>query len=356
MSPSPSLQPLLVLVEPLRVFLKEWLSQKGQQYSSLSPQVEGAFDRVLAMTITGKTIRGALVVYTYEILAKTAARPEILRVAAAQELTQSMLLIHDDIMDQDLQRRGQPTIHAQYQKWAKDHGWREPQRVGENIGIGIGDICLFLTQELLALPQPWPTDEILKLTGQFYTEVGFGQLLDITLAAERTIPTVAQVEQMFRLKTARYSFSLPMRLGALLAGADETTHQALEELGEKLGVMLQIRDDELGSFGDSEKMGKPTGHDLREGKKTWLVAKLVEVAEVTDRTQIDQLMNQDTRTQSDAQTMLSFFTKYDVRSLAQQRMGELMKEAEELIKKLNLESEVQGTLISLAHFVKDREK
>lgn len=356
MSSSPSLQPLFVLVEPLRVFLKEWLTQKAKTYAPLSPQVEDAFERMTAMTISGKTVRGALVLYTYEVLAKQPARPEIIRVAAAQELTQSMLLIHDDVMDQDLQRRGQPTIHAQYQRWAKDHNWREPARVGENIGIGIGDICLFLTHELLALPQPWPTDEILKLTSQFYTEVGFGQMLDLTLAAEPEVSSVEQVEQMFRLKTARYSFSLPMRLGALLAGADESTHSILEELGEVLGIMFQIRDDELGSFGDPEVTGKPSGHDVREGKKTWLVAKVFEVADVDDRAELETLMKKETRTQSEVQTLLALFMKYDVRELAQERMDELISRAEELITKLKLEPEVQGTLMSLAHFVKEREK
>ena len=71
-----------------------------------------------------------------------------------------------------------------------------------------------------------------------------------------------------RYKTGRYSFSLPLLAGAMLADAPAELRGKLETFGESIGLLFQIRDDELGLFGDERELGKPVGSDVREGKKT----------------------------------------------------------------------------------------
>lgn len=95
------------------------------------------------------------------------------------------------------------------------------------------------------------------------------------------------VLRVYRYKTGRYTFSVPLSLGALLAGADEGVRGALEEVGELLGVVFQIRDDELGLFGSEEEIGKPAGSDVREGKRTVFWVLLRERLEGEERRRLD---------------------------------------------------------------------
>jgi geranylgeranyl diphosphate synthase, type I len=198
----------------------------------------------------------------------------VLRALASLELVQACALIHDDLIDSSDSRRGRPTVHVAFARRHRADGWLgAPETFGLAAAVLIGDLALawaddmFNTAELaperLAAARPaWRA---------MRTEVLAGQYLDVrTQATGDSSPAAAL--RVSRLKTAAYTVQRPLHLGAALAGADSERIAALREFGDDLGVAFQLRDDLLGVFGDPSVTGKPAGDDLREGKRTLLVA------------------------------------------------------------------------------------
>lgn len=169
---------------------------------------------LLPFVTAGKTIRGCLVLYSYLLFKKT-VHDRVLNAAAAMELIHSGFLIHDDIMDNDSIRRGMKAIHVQYDV---------PQ------AICIGDLLFFLGYGLL-------DPRVIPFTSRELAGVAIGQMRDIRKEAD--------ILTTYKYKTARYTFSLPFMIGATLAGAPKPFVSKLEKLGESLGLLFQIRDDEL---------------------------------------------------------------------------------------------------------------
>jgi geranylgeranyl diphosphate synthase, type I len=217
--------------------------------------------------------------------------------AAAMELFQAGLLAHDDIMDRDETRRGAPTIHARYAAETRDAGAAarvgpdEAAHVGEALAICLGDLCYFegfaaLSRALEGNPRG---REIVALAASGLAEVAVAQMTDVAWGAGSAEVPEEEILAMYRGKTARYSFALPLAVGALAAGgaaggadgAGDIVGQ-LAELGERLGILFQIRDDELGLFGSAEAMGKVPGSDLREGKKTLFRSRLLAAAPASE--------------------------------------------------------------------------
>jgi geranylgeranyl diphosphate synthase type I len=113
------------------------------------------------------------------------------------------------------------------------------------------------------------------------TEVLSGQLLDLTAGAsgDEDIDTALRVD---RYKTASYTVERPLHLGAAIAGADADLVAAYRAFGVDIGIAFQLRDDLLSVFGDPAVTGKPSGGDLREGKRTVLVAAALRYADEHD--------------------------------------------------------------------------
>ncbi|AZA13961.1 polyprenyl synthetase family protein [Corynebacterium choanae] len=219
-------------------------------------------------------------------------RPEaVLRAVSALELIQACALIHDDIIDASETRRGKQTIHRRIADHHASHGWKgDPQRFGESMAILAGDLALVWADDLIAeaclsvegLVRAWP------VWARMRTEVIAGQMLDISVEAARDErPTSAR--KINELKTAAYTIERPLHFGAMLGGADQRLVDALREYGTDVGVAFQLRDDLLGVFGDSAVTGKPAGDDLREGKRTLLVAKALEYLDTHDQAGARQL-------------------------------------------------------------------
>lgn len=225
--------------------------------------------RLHEYTVRGKLIRGALVPFTETLFTDptrtedTQRRAAAVQAGVAMELMQSFLLIHDDIMDQDDTRRGGPAVHAQYQEL------QQSSQYGISMGICAGDISAFLAVQQIS-QLPLPADLVQRLITLFSREivtVGLAQMQDVHHGYVKDASHDA-VMQVYTYKTGRYTFSLPMMTGALIAGASDEQVAVLATLGEHLGRIFQIRDDQLGLFGESEVIGKPVGSDVRENKKT----------------------------------------------------------------------------------------
>jgi geranylgeranyl diphosphate synthase, type I len=206
--------------------------------------------------------------------------PAVLRAIAALELIQACALVHDDLMDASATRRGRPTVHVEFARQHADAGWRgRPARFGAAAAILLGDLALVWADDMLrgaGLPAnaaararvPW---EAMR------TEVLGGQYLDVFVQSTGDSSARAAL-QIDRYKTAAYTVERPLHLGAAIAGAAPELEACYRRFGADIGVAFQLRDDLLGVFGDPTVTGKPAGDDLREGKRTLLLAVAVERA------------------------------------------------------------------------------
>jgi geranylgeranyl diphosphate synthase, type I len=252
-----------------------------------SPEI---LDRLSDFSCRGKMIRGILV-SAGSALCSGAVSPAALPMGAAMELFQSALLIHDDIMDRDTTRRGVPTMHHRYALEAASGGVREPAHLGESLGICVGDIAVFLAFSLVAEAGLLcgRAAELTRLCSREMTIVGASQMLDVSWSDGWGIPDKDDVIRLYRYKTGRYTFSLPLAAGVLIAGGSRELQQELEKFGELLGIIFQIRDDELGLFGDEGELGKPVGSDIAEGKRTIFYLTMLEEASEAQSKELAEL-------------------------------------------------------------------
>jgi geranylgeranyl diphosphate synthase, type I len=211
----------------------------------------------------GKRLRAVLVAAGYEACAGQGGATTVTLAGVAVELLQAYLLIHDDWMDQDDVRRGGPSVHAHLRGVLGD------ARLGEVAAILAGDYGSALAQSTL-MRVPLPAERVLEAARVFariQEDVVTGQVLDVLDVGAAAGP----VEVKHDLKTGSYTVRGPLALGAALAGASPAARATLDRFAAPLGIAFQLRDDVLGTFGDAKATGKPTGTDLREGKRTALV-------------------------------------------------------------------------------------
>ncbi|MTD53605.1 polyprenyl synthetase family protein [Amycolatopsis pithecellobii] len=198
----------------------------------------------------------------------------VLQAVASLELVQACALIHDDLIDSSGSRRGRPTVHVAFADLHTSQQWSGlPSSYGLAMAVLIGDLALAWADDMFAAaPLPAATLAAARPVWRaMRTEVLAGQCLDIhTQATGDASPEAAL--RVSRLKTAAYTVERPLHLGAVLAGAPSAQVAALREFGRELGTAFQLRDDLLGVFGDPSVTGKPAGDDLREGKRTLLIA------------------------------------------------------------------------------------
>ncbi|NRQ38016.1 polyprenyl synthetase family protein [Nonomuraea sp. NN258] len=209
--------------------------------------------------------------------------PEIFTAAASLELLQASALVHDDVMDKSDLRRGMPSAHRRFQSLHEKSGWHgSAEQFGEGAAILLGNLLLLWSGEMWrtsglpprALAAAQPVHDHMR------TELMCGQYLDLLEQAhgENTFDSALRVALF---KSGKYSVEHPLRLGLVLAGGELAPW--MDELctgyGRRVGIAFQLRDDILGVFGDPAQTGKPAGDDLREGKRTILVARTLAAAE-----------------------------------------------------------------------------
>ncbi|MBO0856687.1 MAG: polyprenyl synthetase family protein [Nocardia sp.] len=208
----------------------------------------------------------------------------VLTACAALELVQACALIHDDIIDSSRTRRGFPTVHVDFEGRHRDRDWGgDSAHFGVSVAILIGDLALTWADDMIAESglDPAARARFDPVWAAMRTEVMGGQLLDVhgEAGADDSVEAAMRIN---RYKTAAYTVERPLHLGAALAGADPELIAAYREFGTDIGIAFQLRDDLLGVFGDPAVTGKPSGDDLREGKRTVLIAEALRRADATD--------------------------------------------------------------------------
>ena len=259
--------------------LDEFLAEQAQILSDISPDLAPFTEWLGELLAGGKRLRPAFCMWGYLGAGGQDIEPA-LRAAASLELLQACALVHDDVMDDSDMRRGKPAAHRRFATAHRGEGWAgDAERFGESSAILLGDLCLSWADEML-LRCGFGPDELGRAKGVFdrmRTELMAGQFLDL-LEQARGGGSVERALLVVRYKSAKYTIERPLHLGAALAGADSHVMETMSDYGLPLGEAFQLRDDVLGVFGDPAETGKPAGDDLREGKRTLLVATAVQRA------------------------------------------------------------------------------
>jgi geranylgeranyl diphosphate synthase type I len=255
----------------------------------------------------GKRLRGRFCIAGFRAVAEAgggthppAAVPdELLAAAAALEVFHAAALVHDDVIDNSDTRRGRPAAHRALEASHRSAGWvGDAGSFGESAAILLGDLLVAWSDDLLEQGLTATSPDRAAAARAEYSrmrrDVTVGQFLDIAEeSAFRTEPDDRHAERALRVasfKSARYSVQQPLAIGAALAGADAAQQSALAAFGHPLGMAFQLRDDVLGVFGDEAQTGKPSGDDLREGKRTVLIAYARERLDAPARRAVDELV------------------------------------------------------------------
>ncbi|MBV9312774.1 MAG: polyprenyl synthetase family protein [Pseudonocardia sp.] len=210
----------------------------------------------------------------------------VLQAVSALELVQASALVHDDLIDASDTRRGRPTLHVEFAGRHERHSWRgASQRFGAAAAILLGDLALAWADDMFnhAELSDGQRRRIRPVWAGMRTDMLGGQYLDSWCQASGA-DTVAAALRVNRFKTAAYTVERPLQLGAALAGAPRELVTAYRRFGVDIGTAFQLRDDLLGVFGDPQVTGKPVGDDLREGKRTVLMALAIQTARTRRRT------------------------------------------------------------------------
>lgn len=230
----------------------------------------------------GKLLRPRMLLGAYDALAAAdgadpVPRRSAVRIAAGIELLHFAFLLHDDVLDGDLVRRGQPNLIGR----VLADRLSEPGAVDERArhwarttGILMGDMLLSTAHQVFAgeaLSHETRT-RLLALLDRTVTDSMLGELLDVAFSDRVRHADLAAVLTMSRLKTATYTFEFPLRAAAVLTGMNAATEETIGRIGGHLGVAFQLQDDLLSAFGRTEEHGKDALSDLREGKETAIIA------------------------------------------------------------------------------------
>ncbi|AKN16853.1 geranylgeranyl pyrophosphate synthetase idsA2 [Mycobacterium haemophilum DSM 44634] len=235
----------------------------------------------------GKRLRPAFAYWGWQAVATQRPDNAVLLLFSALELLHAFALLHDDVIDESLTRRGRPTAQVRFAALHRDRKWRgSPDQFGKSAAILIGDLAQAWADDIVSqvcranLP-PDAQSRVQRVWTDIRTEVLGGQYLDIVAEASAA-ESIASAMSVATYKTACYTVSRPLQLG-LAAAADRPDIAGIfGQFGTDLGVAFQLRDDVLGVFGDPEVTGKPSGDDLRSGKRTVLMAEAMALADKSD--------------------------------------------------------------------------
>lgn len=225
------------------------------------------------LQLGGKRIRPILTLIAADIF--SGDYKKALPAALAVEVFHNFTLVHDDIMDDAPLRRGHETVH---EKW------------DINTGILSGDAMLILAYQHFENYEPEVFQKLAQLFSKTALEVCDGQQLDVDFETRNDV-TIDEYIKMITLKTS-VLVAAALKMGAIVAKADEKEAQHLYNYGLNLGIAFQLQDDYLDTYGDPETFGKQVGGDIIENKKTYLYLKALEVANNADRENLMALYNE----------------------------------------------------------------
>jgi geranylgeranyl diphosphate synthase, type II len=256
------------------------------------------------LSLGGKRMRPVLTLMGCDVFAGDvkAALPAALGV----EVFHNFTLMHDDIMDNAPLRRSKPTVHT---KW------------NSNIAILSGDAMFVESCRLVMQSPDAAVRQVMEVFTKTALEVCEGQQYDMDFESMSEV-SIDQYIDMIRLKTA-VLLGGSLKMGAIIAGANESDANHLYDFGVNLGVAFQLQDDILDVFGDADKFGKQVGGDILSNKKTFLLLTALNTAQGTTKDSLLQWINTTDQPQQKVIAVTEIYNSLNVREVAEGKMNEL---------------------------------
>ncbi|MEX2980828.1 polyprenyl synthetase family protein [Streptomyces sp. C36] len=234
----------------------------------------------------GKRLRVALM-YEAARLVTTEDVPGLEEAALSLELLQTHGLVHDDIIDDAPVRRGGASTYYAYLQEFPDR-----DRTALGLAVLAGDLAAFLSLRVL-LEAKAPAElrqALLEVQTRAATDTVVGQVVDLERDFE-PLPGEDLLHTVTEYKSTRYSILAPLRLGLLAAGEDLARHdERLRRYATPVGVLGQMRDDYLDLFGDESVVGKPSGSDIRAGRRSYAVSAVLAATTGPERAVVESAL------------------------------------------------------------------
>jgi len=317
--------------------LAQFFEHKRLRARALSGPSEELVDALYDFTMRGgKRTRPAVLIAGHLAVSRSSDVESLLDACAGLELLQSYLLVHDDWMDQDNERRGGITLHKLFGERTGD------RHLGASLAVLAGDLGNGFAIELVAgcrMPEQ-NRGKALEVFWDMQQDVVWGQALD--LIAYRDVALIQ------RLKTGSYSVKGPLLLGAVMAGCSAAQRTALEAYADPVGQAFQGRDDLLGTFGESEKTGKPAGNDLRAGKRTALVEEAEKRLDESQLGPLRAVLGKLDAPEEDVRKAMALLDKSGAKQAVEERVEKLCGEAQAALQVADFFEEGKNRLEQLA--------
>ncbi len=323
-----------------------------------SPLVESALLQTKKIALAGgKRIRGILLQQAYFGVGGMEKR-KILKVAVAIELLHLFFLIHDDLIDRGKLRHGQKTLQNFFTaKESSKETILEAEHFGNSVALIVGDL-LFAQANRIILEAGFEASRTLAALTFFQEMVALtiaGQAQDIAIEKAKRASEQA-VLAMYENKTARYTFQMPLQLGAILAGtADKKTQPLFEAYSLALGVAFQLQDDLLGIFSQKAKIGKSTVSDIEEGKLSLMVVFAKDEASSADRKKLNEILGKRNLSQKEIQVFKDLLIKTGAKATTQKLAQAYFLKGKRVVEKSELNQSLKTFLTELAQYLEKRE-
>jgi geranylgeranyl diphosphate synthase type I len=335
--------------------LDDFLDRQHRTLAGMESALAPVADEVRALARGGKRLRPAFAYWGWRGAAADTPGPAeddaaVLRAVAALEFVHVSALVHDDVMDGASTRRGRPATHLGF---ATRHGADaldgDPEAFGVGAAILVGDLALVWSDELLRC-SGLTVDALTRARGVWdtmRTEVTAGQYLDL-LRAAGGLPGPEGALTVARYKSAGYTVQRPLQLGAAIAGAGPRLFEAYSAIGLPLGEAFQLRDDVLGVFGDPAVTGKSADDDLREGKRTLLIALAELEADETGRTLLRESLGDPDAGPDQFDALRHLIEATGARARVEERIAERTTQARAAIAAAPIAEDARAALDALA--------
>lgn len=332
------------------------LLKSEARQSFTNAHLKNLFPLFCDSTKGGKYLRGILVLLGYSLI-NAEENKNVFTISAAYEIAHSSLLIHDDIVDKSRLRRGSRSV------------W---ERAGINQALCLGDLGFFICYQSI-LKSNFSAEQKVKATSllsEIVIKTITGEMLDIALSQPALPPqsltrsgkiknkerSESDVLQIYQLKTAYYTISGPLMLGALLGGADEKILKKLKLFGYYLGVAFQIQDDILGIFGNEKNLGKSVASDSEENKNTLLITYALQNGTVQQRKALSHLYGKKNLSQQEFREIKKIFETIGALTYSRRKALAYAKKAKKIVPTITKDVQLQNLLTALASYIVEREK
>jgi geranylgeranyl diphosphate synthase type I len=226
------------------------------------------------------------------------------------------------------------------------------------MGVCVGDIAFFLAMELISsinIDEKFGK-EICKVFYDTICKVGLAQMQDVNFEYLKHDVSESEIISVYRYKTARYTFSLPLMVGALLSEQDDDVVNKLGLIGEDMGIVFQIKDDELGIFGNEADLGKSVGIDIRDNKKTIYRYYLMSDSTESELHILNKVFGNQDISDEDVQLVRDMITSKGIQDRVIHKIQSLESNSRKLIEELEISDDSKKMLLSILYYNVNRKK